>query len=59
MHNRYGIYDREMLNEERRLMNEITAQKGMSWRKFGKIIQLRALMGRTDPDRNNGIYPRW
>ena len=36
-------YTRFMMEEERRLLREITTQR-MSWRKLGNIIQLNALM---------------
>ena len=36
-------YTRVLLDEERRLMREITGQR-MSWNKLGKIIKLNALL---------------
>ena len=36
-------YTRVLLEEERRLMREITGQR-MSWNKLGKIIKLNALL---------------
>jgi hypothetical protein len=36
-------YDRTVLEEERRLMREISSQR-MSWSKLGKMIRLNALI---------------
>ena len=36
-------YTRVLLEEERRLMREITGQR-MSWKKIGKMIRLNALL---------------
>ena len=36
-------YPRVLLEEERRLMREITGQR-MSWKKIGKLIRLNALL---------------
>ena len=53
------MYERTLEHEERRLLREINAQKGMSMRKLGKIIQLRAVMSTLERERNDGTYPRW
>ena len=47
MYNRYEN-DRLMWEEERRLLREVTKDEPMSWRKFGKMIQLNALMRSHD-----------
>ena len=47
MYNRYHWdrqLDRQMLEEQRRLMREVTDGAPMSWQKLGKIIQLNALL---------------
>jgi len=36
--------DRQMMEEQRRLIREVTNEEPMSWRKLGKIIQLNALL---------------
>jgi len=45
MYNRYGTeWDRLMWEEERRLLREVTREGPMSWQKFGKMIQLNAML---------------
>ena len=53
MYNRYGTeWDRMMWEEERRLLREVTDDKEpMSWRKFGKMIQLNAMLRSRDRGR--------
>ena len=49
MYNRYGTeWDRLMFEEERRLLREVTKEEPMSWRKFGKMIQLNAMLRSRD-----------
>jgi len=36
--------DKEMREEQRRLVREVNNGEPMSWKKLGKIIQLNALM---------------
>ena len=44
-------WDREMREEERRLLREVTGDEPMSWRKFGKMIQLNAMLRSRDRGR--------
>jgi len=37
-----------MFEEERRLLREVTKEEPMSWRKFGKMIQLNAMLRSRD-----------
>jgi len=53
------MYEKALEREEQRLLREINAQKGMSMRKLGKMIQLSAVIGTLERERNNGNYPRW
>ncbi|MDR3314041.1 MAG: hypothetical protein LBS96_06245 [Oscillospiraceae bacterium] len=49
------MIDKVLLQEERKLLGEIQAQRGMNWRKFGKLVRLNALV-RTitqEQDSNN------
>jgi len=56
MYNRYGTeWDRAVREEERRLLREVTGEGPMTWRKFGKMIQLNAMLRAHDRDRY-GIY---
>ena len=45
-------WNRDMLEEERRLMREINSQR-MSWNKLGKILKLNALMSARRRDWTN------
>lgn len=36
--------DRDLIEMERKLLHEVTAQRGMSWRKFGKLLRLNAVV---------------
>ena len=38
--------ERQMWDEERRLLREVSGQRGLSWNKVGKMIQLNALLSR-------------
>jgi len=59
MYNRYGTeWDRLMWEEERRLLREVTDDKEpMSWRKFGKMIQLNAMLRSHDRRGYNRFPP--
>ena len=37
-------WDRQALEEERRLISEVTDGRPISWKKLGKIIQLGAML---------------
>jgi len=45
MYNRYDYeWDRDIREVERRLLREVSTPEPMSWRKFGKMIQLGVLL---------------
>ena len=59
MHNRYGTeWDRLLWEEERRLLREVTKEGSMSWRKFGKMLQLNAML-RSHDRRTNGFWNQY
>jgi hypothetical protein len=56
MYYRYE-WDRMMWEEERRLLREVTEDRGpMSWRKLGKMIQLNAMLRSHGRGRGYGGY---
>jgi len=49
MYNRYQYeWDRQIREEEHRLLREVSNPGPMDWRKFGKMIQLNALLRSHD-----------
>ncbi|MDR2687281.1 MAG: hypothetical protein LBB75_05970 [Oscillospiraceae bacterium] len=57
MYNRYE-WDRMMWEEERRLLREVTEDKGpMTWRKFGRMITLGAMLRSHGRRSYNGNFP--
>jgi len=57
MYNYNSDWERSMRDEERKLLREVSTQRGMSWNKFGKMIKLNALMSRhRDWNRWNRYY---
>jgi len=49
MYSRYQYeWDRQIREEERRLLREVNSPGPMSWRNFGKILQLNALFRSHD-----------
>jgi len=50
-----GSWDREMVEEERRLMRKINSQR-MSWNKLGNMIKLNALLSARRRDWHNNYF---
>ena len=58
MYNRNQDWNRNLFEEERRLLNEVGAQR-MSWNKLGKMIKLNAMLNaRRNSNWNGGSYYR-
>jgi len=56
MYNRNYDWNREMFEEERKLLNDVSAQR-MSWNKLGKLIRLNAMLNsRRGGNYSNSYY---